>query len=126
MAKDASLDRVLGEIAKLRERRLLADELRRLVEPLREGNLEAVEGESELLTDLEAHVEEAFKQLEAIKDGARDQGLEAMTAALDDVSWEIASRAASRPAREVRAPDCTAQAGRRGPEGLGHAAQGTR
>ena len=91
MAKDASLDRVLGEIAKLRERRLLADELRRLVEPLREGNLEAVEGESELLTDLEAHLEEAFKQLEAIKGGAHDQGLEAMTAALDDVSWEIAS-----------------------------------
>ena len=90
MADDGEVGRLRSLAGRLAERSSQAQAMRRLVEPLRAGGLEPVEGESSLLSDLEEKLHAAIELLAQTNDG---KALDALNAQLDellnDVSWEL-------------------------------------
>ena len=66
------------------------EEFRTLLEPLRVGGLEPIEGELSLLTDLETKLHQATTLLDALTtDSDTLEQLDPLSALLEDVSWEL-------------------------------------
>lgn len=83
--------RLASLTVELRDRNQQVETLRRLVEPLRDGNLEAVAGEIGLLDELDEKLKHTFELLAQIPNGNHEDLIGQLDEALNDVAWELAA-----------------------------------
>lgn len=90
MPDDNSVERFRALAGQVAQRSLQLQAMRQLVEPLKTGGLEPVEGESALLSDLESKLQGAMALLSAPANGTALNVLsDQIDELINDVSWEI-------------------------------------
>lgn len=90
MSAAEPFDRLLALCALFATRLQQIQAFRRALEPLQQGKLEVVDGESTILTELESKLNEALMLLQGNLKLDRDAMLTRLEALLDDVDWELA------------------------------------
>jgi hypothetical protein len=90
MPAEDPVDRLAALITKFAKRHAQIEELRRLLGPLRESGLDAVQGELSLFSDIEEKLSRASTLMTSLAAGDRESILTQMAQVLDDVNWELA------------------------------------
>ena len=90
MPESDRFSRLAALVSKLGARRRETEYFRDRVEPLRQGGLEPVEGEVEILRDLELKLEDCFTRLAAFSAATGEADLETLEDTLEDVIWGVA------------------------------------
>lgn len=90
MGNAESFDKLASLCALFGMRSQQVQAFRAALEPLQQGKLEVVDGESAILSALESKLNEAFNVLQGTPHLGRDAMLTRLSELLDDVDWELA------------------------------------
>ena len=90
MPESNQFDRLAVLAAQLGDRSRQLEGFRQLLQPLQQGGLEAVDGESAVLVELDSKLKAAFDILDHLSTGNAAALIDELARSLNDVDWEVA------------------------------------